>query len=328
MPGPTQTANRRRPHGWFTVREEKIIVNRILRDDPSKGDMHNREGISPKMLWQSLCDFDLWPLYLIGLTFAIPIQPSELYFTLTLRNLAFGTYASNLLTIPASMMATVNMFICTTIFERFNQRWLYGVWSQVWAIPCLIALEYMPWGAWYRWAWWSAITVLIGYPYPHAMQVAWCSRISNSVRTRTVSAALYNMLVQAHGIISANVYRESDAPAYRRGNNGLIFTAFLNILIYCGAKIYYQQRNLGKEIRWNAMSPEQQKRYLETTTDEVGTWTLISIDTLLILLIARAIKGWTSDLRLEFVCRLEIYIPHMMIDLEPCFQSMTSYDFY
>ena len=76
------------------------------------------------------------------------------------------------------------------------------------------------------------------------------------------------------------------------------------------------------------MSPEQQKRYLETTTDEVGTWTLISIDTLLILLIARAIKGWTSDLRLEFVCRLEIYIPHMMIDLEPCFQSMTSYDFY
>lgn len=59
------------------------------------------------MLWQSLCDFDLWPLYLIALTFAIPVGPSEQYFTLTLRNLAFGTYSSNLLTIPASVMVRI-----------------------------------------------------------------------------------------------------------------------------------------------------------------------------------------------------------------------------
>lgn len=132
VPGPTQTASRLHPQGWFSVREEKIIVNRILRDDPSKGDMHNREGITPRMLWQSLCDFDLWPLYLIAFTFAIPVQPSELYFTLTLRKLAFTTYASNLLTIPASLAATVNMFVCTMVFERLNQRWLYGVWAMIW----------------------------------------------------------------------------------------------------------------------------------------------------------------------------------------------------
>lgn len=230
--------------------------------------MHNREGISPKMLWQSLCDYDLWPLYLIGLTFAIPIQPSELYFTLTLRNLAFGTYASNLLVIPAAVTATMNMFICTWFFEKVNQRWAYGAWSQIWTIPCLVALKLMPWGAWYRWAWWTVITILIGYPYPHAMQVAWCSRISNSVRTRTISAAVYNMLVQAHGIISANVYREEDAPMYRRGNSALIGVALLNICIYVGAKAYYVRRNRTKERLWNAMSPEQQKHYMRTTSDE------------------------------------------------------------
>jgi hypothetical protein len=51
-----------RPKGWFTDREVGIVVNRVLRDDPDKGDMHNREGITPKSLFRSLKDYDMWPV--------------------------------------------------------------------------------------------------------------------------------------------------------------------------------------------------------------------------------------------------------------------------
>jgi len=59
-----QTKTWFRPKGWFTDREVKIVVNRVLRDDPSKGDMHNRQAITIRRLWQSLTDYDLWPVSL------------------------------------------------------------------------------------------------------------------------------------------------------------------------------------------------------------------------------------------------------------------------
>lgn len=91
-PSPSQTKTKWRPNGYFTDREVKIIVNKVrrylsriraaltlphqvLRDDPTKASMHNRQALTPKLLWKSACDYDLWPMYLLGLTFGIPGNP-------------------------------------------------------------------------------------------------------------------------------------------------------------------------------------------------------------------------------------------------------------
>jgi hypothetical protein len=59
--GPCQTVSWfRGKKGWFTEREETILVNRITREDPSNSSMHNREPITPRQLWKSLKDYDLW----------------------------------------------------------------------------------------------------------------------------------------------------------------------------------------------------------------------------------------------------------------------------
>jgi hypothetical protein len=105
--GPTETASWfRGKNGWFTSREEEIMVNRVIREDPSKSSMHNRERITLGLLWKSVCDFDLWPIYLIGITSMIPQNVPRSYLTLSLRALGFDTFHSNLLVIPSQVFTS------------------------------------------------------------------------------------------------------------------------------------------------------------------------------------------------------------------------------
>ena len=100
------------------------------------------------------------------------------------------------------------------------------------------------------------------------MQAAWCSRNSNSVRLRAVSAALYNMAGQLSAIISVNIYRNDDKPQYRRGNRVLVAITSYNIILYVGTKLYYVWRNKQRDKVWLGMNEKQRREYLETTEDK------------------------------------------------------------
>ncbi|KAJ5902861.1 hypothetical protein N7495_003389 [Penicillium taxi] len=259
---PTQTkGGLRGKDGWFNEHEEKIMVNRVLRDDPSKGGMHNRQPITARLLWEALKDYDMWIIYLIGLTWLIPASPVTSYITLELKSLGFSTFHTNLLTIPAYVIFIINLLFWTWISERFNQRLLLGVMAEIWALVLLIALETIPnsTGAWVRWA---LITLLIGMPYIHAVIVAITSRNAGTVRTRTVASALYNMAVQLSTIISSQIYRKDDKPYYKRGNKVLIGLAVWSLALFVVAKLYYIWRNKQKAAIWDKMSSEERERYV------------------------------------------------------------------
>jgi hypothetical protein len=84
--------------------------------------------------------------------------------------------------------------------ELINSRVLSTVTLQIWTLPLLIALYTFD-ASTSRWAYYVVVTLIAGYPYIHPIQVAWASRNSYSVRSRTVSASIYNMFVQAGTII-------------------------------------------------------------------------------------------------------------------------------
>lgn len=185
-PGPCQTANWSRGRsGWFSSRylstcfneaglllilgfsfcsEETIIVNRVIRDDPSKGTMHNREPITPKLLWKSLCDFDLWPLYIIGLTFETPMTTPKQYLTLTLRGLGFNTFVTNLLTIPSTIVSIFTMLAMTYLSEVTGQLTWVSIIGQLWTLPFVVYLYIVDVNTASKWAVWVVMTLLLGFP--------------------------------------------------------------------------------------------------------------------------------------------------------------------
>ncbi|KAG2756320.1 MFS general substrate transporter [Suillus brevipes Sb2] len=266
-PGPTQTKAWFRPKGWFTEHEEIIMVNRILRDDPTKSDMHNREGLTIGMIWNAICDWRMWPIYVLGITHMIPVGPPQTYLTLSLRNLGFTTTQSNLLTLPSTTCGLITLLLTSYLSEFVHSRVGACLVLQIWAFPLLVALRSFGRST-DQWDYFAVVTLITGFPYVHPIQVAWASRNSGSVRTRTISASIYNMFVQAGAIVYANIYRADDAPLYKRGNLILIIICSANIVIYILTYFFYRSINRHKEQQWNKMTVKEQETYLETTKDQ------------------------------------------------------------
>ncbi|GAA5925549.1 uncharacterized protein JCM15063_005055 [Sporobolomyces koalae] len=266
-PSPSQTKSKLFPKGYFTDREIKILVNRIVREDPGKATMHNRQALTPRLLWKSLKDYDMYPMYVIGLMFGIPAYPIGNYFQISMRQLGFSTVMANLLAVPHTVISVILLIVVTALSEVVQSRTWLSILENVWFLPFFIALRTLP--VLGGWQYFALATLLLGFPYVHAIQVSWASRNSGSVRTRTVSASVYNMAVQLSGIIGSNLYQKSDAPRYFKANSIILgIIAFNIIIVYPGTWFYYRARNAWKDKQWSNMSTQQKSEYLATTKDE------------------------------------------------------------
>ena len=96
------------------------------------------------------------------------------------------------------------MLFWNFLAEKINERFLLAIMSQIWVLPCLIALEVLPANRG-KWTQWILAVLIFAEPYFHPMIVAITSRNAGSVRTRTVASALYNMMVQTANIYGAQV---------------------------------------------------------------------------------------------------------------------------
>lgn len=146
----------------------------------------------------------------------------------SLRGLGFDTFQTNLLVIPSQALSIINLLFFTRAADWTGRLAFNGIIGQIWALPFLVSLYVLNTTTANKWVIWTIITLLLSYPSNHSVQVGrspinppcngvsdqhyyslgWASRNANTVRTRTVSTAMYNMCVQASAIIYSNIYRQ------------------------------------------------------------------------------------------------------------------------
>ncbi|KAI0461631.1 hypothetical protein LJB42_004702 [Komagataella kurtzmanii] len=267
--GPTQTKNilfKSRP-AWFNEHEEKILVNRLLRDDPAKGDMNNRQALNIRQILRTvLSEYDFWPLYIQGLMAFIPFQPVTAYMSLILRSMGYSVFLSNVLAIPGQFWFLINLPLVVYFSHRVKEKSICVGIANYFIFPFVVALVAYP-ATGSDWVKYFLLTGIVALPYTHAILASWVSHISNNVASRSVATPLYNMMYQVGSIAASNIYRESDKPYYIRGNKIILGITVFNCVFPFFTKAYYIMRNKQKEKKWNSMTKEEQIEYTTNTTD-------------------------------------------------------------
>lgn len=257
---PTATKNVLWPNGYYTEREEVIMVNRILRDDPAKGLTAIKEPASFRDIWEAWKDPSMWGLYLIGLIAYIPASPVQAYLTLTLKRLDFSTFNSNMLTIPSAFLQILTMLALAYSSDYFNERTLHIMFGEFWIMPLLVALLTIPDGG-REWGRFTLITLVSGYPYFHPLVSSWISENTFDVKKRAITAATYNVIVQIGSLVSSQIYRKWDGPYYKTGNAVLVAFCALSLVVMLGQRQMLVWLNKKKEREWRQMTAEEKAVY-------------------------------------------------------------------
>lgn len=265
--GPANTRTWFRKKGWFTDREEKIMANRIVRDDPSKGTLNNRAGVKPKMLWNALTDYDMWPLYIDRFVVNMIGTPIGQYFPILLRNMEYTPIQINLLMIPECVASIFTLL--GTSYLAAKTKLTGPVWFIVplWYFCVIIPIRWWPgfmenhWGTY-------ALLFVFGCAPPSPLPISWNSANSFSVSRRAVSVAIQNMFSQASGVVGSNIFQKNDNPPYYpKGKETVLGLSIAGGVLVLSTSLYYHLRNQYKERKWNSMTVEEQRDYVQNTTD-------------------------------------------------------------
>ena len=140
-----------------------------------------RQYLTLRAFFAAISDYDMWPIYILGVTWIIPHTPAQAYLTLILRSMSFSTLTTNLLTVPGYVAFTLQLLFWTWISERWNNRFLIILICQLYMLPLIAALEVLPSGTAYDWSRYVLNTMLVGFPYVHAIIGEYWIRLSASI---------------------------------------------------------------------------------------------------------------------------------------------------
>ncbi|ORX50951.1 MFS general substrate transporter [Hesseltinella vesiculosa] len=262
-PANTTTLIWRQP--WFTERERKIAVTRLIRDDLSKKEQSKPVTLADVKL--ALTDTRLLIHLIIAFTGMMYNTPISGYLPTIIKQAGFNVIEANLLTAPAYIMNLVVSIVGSNIAQRYGGMSFICAFFMVWTTVGLLVMEFLPANVG-RWSIYGAVLVTGGTPNFHPIHVAWMSSNLAPIGKRTLALGAVIGMANLCSVPGAFIYQQSDAPRYHRGNWILIGLQVFTAILLVVQHLRYKRTNQRREKVWNALTEQQQKHYAATTTDQ------------------------------------------------------------
>ncbi|TIA32964.1 putative MFS transporter, partial [Aureobasidium pullulans] len=255
--GPTRTQSVLYRKPWFSEREKVIVINRLLRDDVSKGKTSTKEKTSLRDIWNTLKDPALIGFWFLALIIYMGKSPVSQYLVLNLRQLGFTRFESTVLTIPSDFLRTVTVLALTWSSGHFKEKVFHCIIPGCIEIPLFAALLILPPHG-HSWVRFAIITLIIGSPSSHPIMASWISVNSFDPKKRGITIALFGTFHEIGSIAAAQIYRDDDKPYYYTGNKVLISICAVSIVGLLIHREVLKHINRKKQRAWESLSEVEQ----------------------------------------------------------------------
>ncbi|THV65383.1 putative MFS transporter [Aureobasidium pullulans] len=271
--GPTRTQSVLYRKPWFSEREKVIVINRLLRDDVSKGKTSTKEKTSLRDIWNTLKDPALIGFWFLALIIYMGKSPVSQYLVLNLRQLGFTRFESTVLTIPSDFLRTVTVLALTWSSGHFKEKVFHCIIPGCIEIPLFAALLILPPHG-YSWVRFAIITLIVGSPSSHPIMASWISVNSFDLKKRGITIALFGTFHEIGSIAAAQIYRDDDKPYYYTGNKVLISICAVSIVGLLIHREVLKHINRKKQRAWESLSEVEQREYSKNQEHSIGNKSL------------------------------------------------------
>ncbi|KXJ93598.1 alternative sulfate transporter [Microdochium bolleyi] len=202
--------------GWFTEREVRILQDRVLLQDATKGG--EKQKISLKHLKETFSDYKLWLHLAITLATLAPATIYSLYGPTIIASFGYEKLRANAMVSVGHWLSAVLLVVSGYIADKWGRRGLMVLICVFIELTFTLAYKLLPLGAPNNVRYALFVMSMATMVWWHPINGSWLSLNSRSPTERSVRMAMMIMAANCAGIYGAQVLRPEDAPLYSRGS--------------------------------------------------------------------------------------------------------------
>ncbi|UNI24976.1 hypothetical protein JDV02_010689 [Purpureocillium takamizusanense] len=199
----------------FSDREAAIIVTRVIRNDPSKAHRY-RKPVLPSHIIDTFADCRLYGHLVAALLSMVMIAPMNTYAPSIIKSLGFTALQANGLNSVGSVCALILSVSLAFSSDKFHERGIHIAVGYAWGAAGLLWLALAPRGVG-KWGLYGGVVwTQMGMGSAQAISAAWLATKMQDYK-RPIALAAYVMSIQLANFPGNQLFRQQDAPRYKRG---------------------------------------------------------------------------------------------------------------